>query len=181
MAISTISAITSQLKSGARPNLFNVAVTAPAGMVTGVTLPTNANLLCKAAQAPAYTIGMIEVPFRGRRIKVPGDRTFAEWTATFIVDEGYAIRQYFESWANGIKARDFISGSLRTIGTNNVDYYGTIDVTQLSDEDKLVRKYSLKDVFPTDVSQIDVSYDTTDALMEFTVTFQYHYFTASAS
>lgn len=179
MAISTITGITSQLKSGARPNLFNVAVTAPSDVTE--TIPTNANLLCKAAQAPAYTIGMIEVPFRGRRIKVPGDRTFAEWTATFIVDEGFKIRKYFEQWANLIKARDFTSGALRTIGTDNVDYYGSIDVIQLSDEDKTVRKYALKDAFPTDVSQIDVSYDTTDALMEFTVTFQYHYFVASAT
>lgn len=179
MAISTITSITSQLKSGARPNLFNVAVTAPSGVST--VLPTNANLLCKAAQAPAMTIGMIEVPFRGRRIKVPGDRTFAEWTATFIVDEGYKIRTYFEQWANLIKNRDFSSTTQRAVGTNNVDYYGTIDVLQLSDEAKTVRKYSLKDVFPTDVSQIDVSYDTSDTLMEFTVTFQYHYFTSSAT
>ena len=176
MAISTINAITSQLKSGARPNLFNVDVVAPTGATT-TTLPTNASLLCKAGQAPAYTIGMIEVPFRGRRIKLPGDRTFAEWTATFIVDEGFKVRQYFEEWANFVKARDFTSGAHRSVTSNNVDYYGTIDVIQLSDDNKAVRTYSLKDVFPTDVAQIDVSYDTTDAIMEFSVTFQYHYFT----
>lgn len=176
MAISTISEITAQLKSGARPNLFNVAVTAPSG-ATSTTLPTNANLLCKAGQAPAYTIGMVEVPFRGRRIKLPGDRTFAEWTATFIVDEGYRVRKYFEEWSNFVKARDFTSGAQRTVAGNNVGYYGGIDVQQLSDDNKVVRTYKLVDVFPTDVAQIDVSYDTTDAIMEFSVTFQYHYFT----
>lgn len=179
MAIQTISQITAQVKSGARPNLFNVDVAAPSGVSEG--LPTNSSLLCKAAQAPAHTIGMIEVPFRGRRIKVPGDRTFAEWTATFIVDQEYKIRKYFEQWADLVKARDFTSGALRAVSTENVDYYGTIDVTQLSDDNAVVRKYSLKDVFPTEVSQIDVSYDTTDALMEFTVTFQYHYHISSAS
>ena len=178
MAISTINAITSQLKSGARPNLFNVDVVAPTGATT-TTLPTNASLLCKAGQAPAYTIGMIEVPFRGRRIKLPGDRTFAEWTATFIVDQGYKVRKYFEEWSNFVKARDFTSGTLRTVAGDNVGYYGSIDVIQLSDDQKKVRTYKLKDVFPTDVAQIDVSYDTTDAIMEFSVTFQYHYFTVA--
>jgi hypothetical protein len=178
MAISTITAITSQLKSGARPNLFNVAVTAPSG-ATSTTLPTNSNLLCKAAQVPTFTIGMIEVPFRGRRIKVPGDRTFAEWTATFIVDQSFAIRKYFEEWSNFVKARDFNTASHRTVTANNVDYYGIIDVLQLDDAAATVKTYSLKDVFPTDVSQIDVSYDSTDAIEEFTVTFQYHYFTVA--
>lgn len=178
MAISTISNITSLLKSGARPNLFNVAVTAPSGATT-TALPTNGNLLCKAGQVPSYTLGMIEVPFRGRRIKVPGDRTFAEWTATFIVDQGFAVRKYFEEWSNFVKARDFTSAALRTVTDTNTDYYGTIDVQQLRDDNSVVRTYSLKDVFPTDVAQIDVSYDTTDAIMEFSVTFQYHYSTTS--
>jgi len=177
MTISTISEITTQLKSGARPNLFNVSITPPPTVTT--VLPSNANLLCKAGQVPAMTIGMIEVPFRGRRIKVPGDRTYAEWTATFIVDEGYKIRTFFEEWANIIKARDFSSAVKRNSGLDNVDYYGTVNVQQLSDKNTVVRKYSLKDVFPTDVSQIDVSYDTSDSLMEFTVTFQYHYFISS--
>lgn len=176
MAISTISNITAALKSGARPNLFNVALTSPN---TGVTLPTNSALLCKATSIPAYTIGMIEVPFRGRRVKVPGDRTFAEWTATFIVDQAFSMRKHFESWMNLIKASDFTSTSHRAVTATNTDYYATADVSQLADDGSKVRTYKLIDVFPTDVSQIDVSYDSTDAAEEFTVTFNYHYFTVA--
>lgn len=177
MAISTITQIKNRLKDGARPNLFNVKVTAPAGATT-TTLPTNASLLCKAGQVPSFTLGMIEVPFRGRRIKVPGDRTFAEWTATFIVDEGFAIRKYFEEWANFIKDRDFTSAKQRASNTA-ANYYSNIIVEQLSEEKTVVRKYTLTDSFPTEVSSVDLSYDTTDSIMEFTVTFQYHYFTVA--
>ena len=172
MAITTISTIKNNLSTGARPNLFNVSITPPGGLTT--TLPTNANLLCKSGQVPSYTIGMIEVPFRGRRIKVPGDRTFAEWTTTFIVDQSFSIRKYFEEWANSIKSRDYTSP---TLGASGLTYYGTINVSQLSSDNTVVRTYSLKDAFPTDVSQIDLSYDSTDAIEEFTVTFNYHYFT----
>jgi hypothetical protein len=50
------------------------------------------------------TLGVIEVPFRGRRIKVPGDRTFADWTVTVINDEDQAMRKAFSNWMNYINA-----------------------------------------------------------------------------
>ena len=43
--------------------------------------------LCRSAGIPASTIGTVEVPFRGRVIKLPGDRTFESWTITVMADE----------------------------------------------------------------------------------------------
>lgn len=161
----SVSDFRTKLNGGARANLFEVLVTgAP------VALP-NANLLCKAAAVPGFTIGMIEVPFRGRRIKVPGDRTFAEWTVTFISDPTMRLRAGFEDWMKAIKDTDYTS---QTQGAAT-PYFSTVTVNHMNDQGSNSATYKLIDAFPTDISQIDLSYDSTDAIEEFTVTFQYHY------
>lgn len=172
----TISNLRSALRGGARPNLFNVTVNFPT--VSGVifTPITNQDLLCKSAAIPAMTIGAIEVPFRGRTIKVPGDRSFAEWTATFISDSAFALRKKFEDWVDTIKVTDAASTQL---SKTRDSYYSSVAVKQLDEIGQTRRVYTLSEAFPTDVSAIDVSYDTTDTLQEFTVTFQYSYFTSS--
>lgn len=162
-----ISNFRAAMKGGSRANQFNISFgTVP----TGVTL-TNATILCKAAAIPGFTIGQIAVPFRGRTVKVPGDRTFAEWTATFIVDPAMGIRRGFETWMDRIKSLDFTTTALRA--SSGIDYDTTITVQHLKDDDSISRTYKLNSAFPTDVSQIDVSYDSADAVEEFTVTFQY--------
>jgi hypothetical protein len=163
----SISDFRKSLKGGSRANQFNISFGA---LPTGVALP-NATILCKAAAVPGFTIGQIAVPFRGRTVKVPGDRTFAEWTATFIVDPAMSIRIGFETWMNYIKALDFTTTTLRT--GSGIDYDTTITVDHLKDDNSVSRTYKLGSAFPTDVSQIDVSYDSADAVEEFTVTFQY--------
>jgi hypothetical protein len=161
----SVSDFRTKLNGGARANLFEVTIAgAP------VTL-TNANLLCKAAAIPGFTIGMIEVPFRGRRIKVPGDRTFAEWTVTFISDPTMRLRAGFEDWLKAIKDTDYTSATQ----SSTAPYFSTINVSHMNDRGSNIATYKLIDAFPTDVSQIDLSYDSTDAIEEFTVTFQYHY------
>ena len=66
--------------------------------------------MCKAAQLPASNIAEIPVPFRGRVLKVAGDRTFDPWTITVINDTDFKIRTAFEKWMNGINKHDDNSG-----------------------------------------------------------------------
>jgi hypothetical protein len=119
-------------------------------------------------------LGVIEVPFRSRRIKVPGDRTFAEWTVTVINNESQSIRKGFEDWMSYINDNNFANSNLRRAGAG-VDYTTQITVDQLKDDNSVSKTTKLFHAFPTDVSTIDLSYDTTDAVEEFTVTFQYVY------
>jgi hypothetical protein len=173
----TITQFKNAIKDAARPNLFKISFTTPnAAIALG-----NSNLLCKAAAIPGFTLGVIEVPVQGgRRMKLVGDRTFAEWTATFIADSAHQIRIGFENWMNSIVNSNFDSANRAVLGTSvpaaTFDYKQNITVEQLDSTGKIIATYVLKDSFPTDVSQIDLSYDTTDAIEEFTVTFQYSYF-----
>ena len=181
-----ITSFRENLNSGARPNLFRINLNAP----TGVDDPEGIlgssgrfSFLCRSAAIPSYTIGVIEVPFRGRRIKVPGDRTFAEWTVTVINDDKQALRKAFDNWMKYINNPNG-EEAIRPAGestANEVDYRTTIDIDHFRSDGTVSRNYKLYDAFPTDISAIDLSYDTTDAIQEFTVTFQYHYLDAGST
>ena len=161
-----------KLKGGSKANLFRMEII-PEFTVPGFSAEDSkrANILCKSGAIPAFTLGIIEVPFRGRRIKIPGDRTYADWTATFVNDDNQKTRKYFDAWMNTIVDVDG-ENALRTgVGS----YRCRISINQLRPDGNISRTYDLYDAFPTDVSAIDLSYDTTDAVQEFTVTFQYHY------
>ena len=180
---------------GARPNLFEVNIPTIPAVTEGIDWDVNTfKFLCKAAALPASNIAPIEVPFRGRTLKVAGDRTFDTWTVTVINDEDFKLRSAFELWMNGISKLDNNTGA-----TNPTSYMANATVHQLGrGADKRMaesktnsdiaggtkitplRTYMFNDIFPTNVSQIDLSYDTGDTIEEYTVEFQVQYWTAGS-
>jgi len=160
-----------KLNGGSKANLFRMSIALNDAPIEGVVL-TNFSTLCKSGAIPAFTLGVIEVPFRGRRIKIPGDRTYGDWTATFVNDGNQNIRKTFDNWLKSIVDPD---GEEDIRSSTEDTYRSTITIEQLKPDGTIARIYDLYDAFPTDVSAIDLSYDTTDAIQEFTVTFQYHY------
>lgn len=166
---------------GARPNLFEVSISPPQGNSTLFTLDGNFTILCKAAALPASNVGNIDVPFRGRVFKVAGDRTFDTWQITVINDTGFAIRKVMEDWMQHIAQYKDASGE-----ADPSNYMANATVTQLkrisstigSTRDTGVAddvSYKFEDIFPTNISAIDLSFDTSDAIEEFTVEFQVNY------
>jgi hypothetical protein len=172
----------SQFKSaliggGARPNLFEVELAAlPGGIAWNAD---NFRFMCKSAALPAQNIGSIDVPFRGRIFKVAGDRTIDVWTVTVINDEGFILRNAFEEWAELIARLDTNLGATdpNAYMVNATVYQlgrGATPSSQTSDgtANAVLKEYTFFDIFPTNVSQIDLSYDSSDAIEEFTVEFQ---------
>jgi hypothetical protein len=179
MAFATLAKLKDALNRGARANLFEVIMDFPTSISTETSGATDKiKLLCKSAAIPGFTIGTIEVPFKaGRRIKIPGDRTFADWTVTIINDENHAMRRAFTSWVNSISKSNYDSPTK----SSNYDYYKDIIVNQLKPDGTITRSYKLNDAYPTDVGALDLSFDSTDTISEFTVNFQYHYLQAGST
>ena len=171
---------------GARPNLFEVELTTlPAGITWDAD---NFRYMCKAAQLPASTIANIDVPFRGRIFKVAGDRTIDQWSVTIINDEGFRLRNAFEEWVDLIAKLDNNLGA-----TDPTSYMTNAKVYQLGrgsspnsttnagEANAVLKEYEFIDIFPTNVSAIDLSYDSTDTIEDFTVDFQVQSFTLSGA
>ena len=168
MAILGVDDFKSKLRGGgARPNLFKATVNFPAYAGGDVELTS---FLCKAAQLPASIMNVIEVPFRGRQLKIAGDRTFETWTVTVLNDTDFNVRNAMERWMNGINAHSANTGL-----TNPVDYEADLIVEQLDKDGTTVKTYQFRGCFPTNVSAIDVNYETVDTIEEFTVEFQVQY------
>ena len=192
-------------KGGARPNLFLVRLNFPsqlsqiadiggAGSVSSANLTTQAEFMVKTAQIPASNIGTIEVPFRGRMLKVAGDRTFEPWSVTVVNDGNFEIRKAFETWSRGINALTENVSQLGYGADGGASYCVDMTVFQLSrdgqtpnrtpaspnaqgvDGMEVIRAYKFYDAWPSAVSSIDLSFEANDQIEEFTVEFQYNFF-----
>ena len=157
---------------GARSNLFEVVLNFPALAPASSEVLDKSRFLVKAANLPASNISDITVPFRGRILHVAGDRTFDSWTVTIINDTDFAIRSAFEKWMNAINRVSDNTGS-----TDPASYQADAFVHQLDRNGDTLRSYHFYDLFPTNISPINLSYDT-EGIQEFTVEMQVHWWEA---
>ena len=158
---------------GARPNLFEVELAFPTAVAIENDVLQKSRFLVKAAALPASTVTPVEVPFRGRILKIAGDRTFETWTITVLNDTDFVIRSAFEKWMNTINSMEDATGA-----QNPEDYQKDAMVHQLDRDGGILRSYKFWDIWPTNLSSIDLSYETTDTLEEFTVEMQVHWWEA---
>lgn len=158
---------------GARPNLFKATINFPsyAGGDSEFT-----SFMVKGAGLPSSTIASIDVPFRGRQLKIAGDRTFENWTITVINDSEMRVRNSFETWLNGINEHVNNTGL-----QNPTDYQADMLIEQLGKDGSVTKTYTLRGGYPINVSQVDLSYDTNDQIEEFTVEIAYQYWESNTT
>ena len=156
---------------GARPTLFDVTLTIP-NTITGIDLNgiKKFKFTCKATAAPASTIAPIDVGYFGRVVKVAGDRTFQDWNVTVINDEDFSVRDTFEAWHNNINT---LVSNIKTVEGNA--YTGTGTITQYSKNGDIIKEYEIFDLFPTNLSDMTLNWDSQNQIQEFGVTFAYNY------
>ena len=177
---------------GARPNLFEVEMDFPsvAGDDSAIfpdIKDDSYRMMIKGAQIPASNIQEVVVPFRGRQLKVAGDRRFEPWTITIINDGDFKLREAFEKWANFITKVSDGSGTV-----NPSDYYANWVVNQLGRAStdlavagdsnpakiEVLRRYQMVGCWPSSVGAIELTYDAQDVIEEFQVTMQVQWWQA---
>ena len=172
---------------GTRSNLFECEINFPNfvldSSITGDSseLSRRTRFLIKAANLPASTLGVIDVPFRGRNLKIAGDRTFDPWTITVINETDFSIRNAFERWMNLINKNQDAAGKINPseyqtdayiYQLGRADYKNNGSESKTTDDIPVLKTYKFYGVFPSSVSAIDVSYDSSDTIEEFTVDLQ---------
>tara|TARA_R110001583_G_scaffold36124_21_gene119134 strand:+ start:214 stop:756 length:543 start_codon:yes stop_codon:yes gene_type:complete len=176
--MTTINEFSNAFGQGQRATLFRVEGIIPGSSRSGNS--QNRQFFIKAAQLPASTIGFIEVPYKGRKVKRPGDRTFAEWTLTVLQDENNLIREDFIEWMNKINDHEMITGDSVT-----ESLFPSWSLTALKQDDSHAdgrdTTVDIFNCFPTEVGTIEFNYETVDTFTEFTVTLQYDYWTSTGA
>ena len=178
----------------ARPNLFYIMITSEVGdggedsSIPGLlqgrddfttpeidkfqtdftTMATEIPFLAKASSIPSDTIGSIDVPYMGRSIKSVGNRTHDTWSITVLNDEKYSIRKILSTWQKAC-----CSNGQYALMNNQIR--ATLKVVQLGQDLKPTFAVFLKGSYPTEISSIELGWDTNDAIEEYTVTFAYNW------
>ena len=160
---------------GVRPTMFEVEMTFPETVVSDPTLATNeGTFLIKAASLPASTLGTINVPFRGRQLKVSGDRTFADWSISVVNDVSFGLRKAFEEWSERIQNHNY------ALGSNSLnDYFASAIVRQLDRDGQQLRAYKFEGIWPSQIGELGLDFNSTDTVQEYDVVFNVQYWSAA--
>ena len=178
-----------QIRELARPNQFQVELQFPAKVeeifqVNSADVAENnstsnnegallSTFLVKAANLPASTVGVVEVPFRGRTLKIAGDRTFEPWTVTVLNDENFVLRRKLEEWSRIIQSMPM---NYQT-ATSIAEYQASAIVRQFDRQNAHSAAYEFVGIWPSNISAIDLAWDSNDTPEEYTVEFQVQYWT----
>ena len=164
---------------GARPNLFEMALTVPS--ITGV-VHTNFTKLCKTAQLPGSTIGVVEVQYFGRPVKMPGNRTFENLTTTIINDENFVLRHSLETWMAFLNTHEENTTTVAG-GSTGLNYTGTLSIQQYNRDGSFINdaSYTFNKCWPVNVAPIDLDWGTNDTIEEFTVEWAYDWWSSDDS
>ena len=160
---------------GVRPTMFEVELTFPDSVVQDSNLMTrDGTFLIKAAGLPASSIGEIPVPFRGRKLKVSGDRVFEDWSITVINDVSFGLRNAMEEWSEKIQHHNHALGA-----TELSEYFSSAIVRQLDRDGSQLRAYRFEGIWPKAIDQIDLDFESTDTVEQYGVTFAVQYWAAT--
>jgi hypothetical protein len=168
---------------GARACLFQAQLTLPEGVNTEQFRSTFAekfSFTCKSASIPGSSVSNIEIPFQGRKVYCAGNRVFEPWTVTVLNDEDFLVRKAFELWLSSINGHSTNQPRSLSFGSASPKNYQTdAIVKQFSQQDTEfpIATYTFKNLFPTDISPIELDWNETDSVEQFNVTFRYDYWT----
>jgi hypothetical protein len=155
--------ILAKVKAGmAKTNLFSITI-------PFIGLSESLVFGGKGTQLPSSELGVLEIPHRGRKLKVPGQRTFSDWTVTVMETQSMEVRTKLELWME----------TLNGTSSNNIDSSNTVtaNVSLIRGDGRKSITFNLYGAFPTNIGTVDVSFDEQTAPLEYQVTFSYAYHT----
>lgn len=168
---------------GARPTKFEILFQFTGG--SNNPPPEEMITLAKATSLPSKSHSTIDLRYKGRSIPIKGQTKYSQtWECTFYLTEDHKLKNAFENWIEAIDQQHNymnVDGTIKEWQRAHLKngYTTTIMIFQKDFDDKAqTAKYILHNVFPTEVSPVQYSYEQQGQIQEFTVTFSYSYFTS---
>ena len=162
---------TALVNGGARANQFEVFLHTPPGVQN---INANVQFLVEAASLPGSSINPTVTMYRGREVKLAGERRFDNWSVTVINDSAFSIHSVIEKWMNYINDLSENTGQA-TPGLYTAD----LRVNQLDRNSVALKGYKIVHAWPVAMSPIQLGYDQNDVIERFSVEFTYDWFEPS--
>ena len=170
--IFSIDKLRSKIGGFAKGNRYNVSFV---GLPTGLSPAVNENLqyLCESVSLPTKGIASNAHDVYGPPREIPYRETFTEAALSFIVDDAFTVKRFFDQWQEKII----------NVETGNVNYWNnfvaTINITRLSNDatsfaDASDRyKIELREAYPSAVGEIALGHTQGGEILRLSVTFKY--------
>ena len=172
MAVFGLETLKSKIGSFAKGNRYNVSFS---GLPTGLDTTVNENLqyLCESVSLPTKGIASNPQDIYGPPREIPYRETFTEAALSFILDDNFTVKRFFDKWQENII----------NVETGNVSYWNdfvaTINITRLSNDasnfeiatDKY--KIELREAYPSAVGEIALGHTMGGDVLKLSVTFKY--------
>lgn len=159
---------------GARPNLFRVTLSLPAGL-TASNFNEKFSILCRAASIPASSIGSAPVAYQGREIQLAGNRVFADWSVTVLNDEDFAIRRKIEEWMGKINSHKENVRDAAFISATSYTTDALVEHLGKAGPDTVIASYKMMAMWPKELEQINLAWDQNNQIEEYGITFASDY------
>jgi hypothetical protein len=117
---------------------------------------------------PESTIDPIEVNWQGVIFPLGSTHTFADWTATFRLDNAAQLRKDFLGWQN------LIHNPETNVHGSPIDYMADQEIWLLNTQGETMMKMQLVSAWPTVVGELTLDYSAKE-IQTFDVTFRYMY------
>ena len=158
----------------AKGNRYNVSFTKfPAGISGGAAVTEKLQYLCESVSLPTKGLASNPQDIYGPPREIPYRETFTEAALSFILDDAFTVKKYFDEWQAGI-----ISPT-----TNNPNYYnnfvGTVNISRLSNDATsfadATNKYEIMliEAYPSVVGEIALGHTQGNEILRLNVTFKY--------
>jgi len=167
-----IETLKSKIGGFAKGNRYNVSFV---GLPTGLSTAVNANLpyLCESVSLPTKSLASTPQDIYGPPREMPYRETFTEAALSFIVDDAFTVKKYFDKWQENIVNPE----------TGNVNYWnnfvGTINISRLSNDGsdfggaQNEYKIELREAYPSAVGEIALGHTQGGEILRLSVTFKY--------
>ena len=157
----------------AKGNRYNVTIDAPQALSGASSVLSKVPYLCEAVSLPTKGIASNAQDVYGPPREIPYRETFTEAALSFILDDKFSVKRFFDEWQENII----------NVETGNVSYWNdfvaTINITRLSNDATDFQtatdsyKIELREAYPSAVGEIALGHAMGGEILKLSVTFKY--------
>ena len=157
----------------AKGNRYNVTIIPPQFMSSNSDTLSKFQYLCEAISLPTKGIASNAQKIYGPPREIPYGETFTEAALSFILDDAFTLKRYFDTWQANI-----INPESGNVANYWNDITGSIKISRLPNDSQILTRtdgynVELREAYPSAVGEIALGHSQGSEILKLSVTFKY--------